>query len=72
MLLNYVNYILLAYILSFNNNALKQMTMKTKKIVEDNRPRFKVQVDYKTIITVRTMEAVKSWIQRYPAAKLVE
>lgn len=48
------------------------MQMKTKKIAEDNRPRFKVQIDYKTVITVRTMEAVKSWIQRYPAAKLVD
>jgi hypothetical protein len=46
--------------------------MKAKKIITDNRPRFKVQIDYKTIITVRTMEAVKNWIQRYPAAKLVE
>ena len=48
------------------------MKMKTKKIVEDNRPRYKVQVDHKTVITVRTMEAVKSWIQRYPAAKLLD
>jgi hypothetical protein len=46
--------------------------MKTKKAIVDNRPRFKVQIDYKTVITVRTMEAVKSWIQRYPAAKLVD
>jgi hypothetical protein len=46
--------------------------MKTKKIIEDTRPRFKLQIDYKTVITVRTMEAVKSWIQRYPAAKLVD
>lgn len=46
--------------------------MKAKKIVEDNRPRFKLQIDYRTVITVRTMEAVKSWIQRYPAAKLVD
>lgn len=50
----------------------KIKTMKTKKIVEDNRPRFKVQIDYKTVITVRTMEAVKSWMQRYPAAKMVD
>jgi hypothetical protein len=46
--------------------------MKTKKIIIDNRPRFKVQIDYKTIITVRTMEAVKSWISRYPEAKLID
>jgi hypothetical protein len=46
--------------------------MKIKKIVEDTRPKFKVQIDYKTLITVRTMEAVKSWIQRYPEAKLID
>jgi hypothetical protein len=46
--------------------------MKAKKIIVDDRPRYKVQIDYKTIITVRTMEAVKSWIQRYPLAKMVD
>ena len=47
--------------------------MKTKKVVEeDNRPRYKVQIDYKTVITVRTKEAVKSWMQRYPAAKVLD
>jgi hypothetical protein len=72
-MLIYVKQILLAYKLSYTNIPYKQISiMKTKKIVTDDRPRFKVQIDYKTIITVRTMEAVKSWIQRYPAAKLVD
>jgi len=43
----------------------------TKKEVVDTRPRYKVQIDYRTIITVRTMEALKSWQQKYPEAKLV-
>ena len=46
--------------------------MKTKKVVIDNRPRYKVQIDHRTVITVRTMEAVKSWMGRYPAAKLID
>ncbi len=46
--------------------------MKTKKEVIDNRPRFKVQIDTKTVITVRSMNAVKSWIERYPAAKVLD
>lgn len=46
--------------------------MRTKKEeVVDTRPRYKVQIDYRTVITVRTMEALKSWQQRYPEAKLV-
>lgn len=45
--------------------------MKSKKEIVDKRPRYKVQIDYKTIITVRTMEALKSWQQKYPLAKLV-
>lgn len=46
--------------------------MKTKKEIVDSRPKFKVQIDYKTVITVRSMEAVKSWMTRYPAAKLID
>lgn len=46
--------------------------MRTKKeATTDNRPRYKVKIDYKTIITVRTMEAVKAWQQKFPSAKLV-
>ncbi len=45
--------------------------MKTKKEIEDTRPRYKVQIDYKTIITVRTMDALKFWQLKYPEAKLV-
>jgi len=46
--------------------------MKTKKEVIDNRPKFKVQVDSRTLITVRSMQAAKSWLEKYPAAKLVD
>ncbi|MCK6650384.1 MAG: hypothetical protein L6Q66_12075 [Bacteroidia bacterium] len=46
--------------------------MKTKKEIIDNRPKLKVQIDYRTVITVRSMEAAKSWMQKYPAAKLVD
>ena len=45
--------------------------MRTKKEIIDTRPRYKVQVDSRTVITVRTMDAVKSWQQKYPEAKLL-
>ncbi len=45
--------------------------MRTKKIVVDNRPKIKIQVDYRTTITVRTMNAFKTWKDRYPDAKII-
>ncbi len=47
-------------------------TMKTKKEVIDNRPKFKLQVDNRTTITVRSMGALKAWQEKYPEAKLIE
>jgi hypothetical protein len=46
--------------------------MKTKKIIEDTRPKIKVQIDSRTTITVRTMNAAKAWIERYPEATIIE
>ncbi len=45
--------------------------MKTKKVVVDNRPKIKLQLDSKTTVTVRSMYAVKSWQERYPEAKVL-
>ena len=47
-------------------------TMKTKKEVIDNRPKFKLQLDNRTTITVRTAGALKAWQEKYPEAKLIE
>jgi hypothetical protein len=46
--------------------------MKTKKVKEDTRPRFKIQLDSKTTIIVRSMNAFKNWKDRYPEAKLIQ
>ena len=46
--------------------------MKAKKQIVDNRPKIKIQIDYRTIITVRSMDAFKAWKERYPEAKLVD
>jgi len=46
--------------------------MKTKKIVIDNRPKIKLQIDNKTTVTVRSMFALKSWQERYPEAKVID
>ena len=46
--------------------------MKAKKIIIDNRPKFKLQIDEKTTVTVRSAFALKCWQERYPDAKIIE
>jgi hypothetical protein len=35
-------------------------------------PKYKLQVDYRTTITLKTKEAVDAWIKKYPNAKLIK
>ena len=46
--------------------------MKTKQIIIDNRPKIKIKLNYKTTITVRSMDVYKVWNDKYPEAILVE
>ena len=46
--------------------------MRTKKVKIDLRPKIKIQIDSRTLITVRSMDAFKAWKERYPAAVLIE
>jgi len=46
--------------------------MKTKIIIIDNRPKIKIKLDYKTTITVRSMDAYKVWKDKYPKAIIIE
>lgn len=50
----------------------KMKIMKTKKEVIDTRPKFKLQIDTRTTITVRTAGALKAWQEKYPEAKLID
>lgn len=34
--------------------------------------RIKIRLNYRTIITVRTMEAVQMWLEKYPGAQVIE
>lgn len=45
--------------------------MRTKKTIIDNRPKIKIQVDYQTVITVRSINAFNAWKIRYPEAKII-
>jgi hypothetical protein len=46
--------------------------MRTKKVKIDLRPKIKIQIDSRTTITVRSMEAFKAWKDRYPTAVVIE
>ena len=49
------------------------MTQKKKKRlgIDDIRPMFRIRLDYKTIITVRSLEIVNRWLEKYPHAVVV-
>ena len=46
------------------------MIKKNKK--DDNAPRIKLRIDSRTIITVKSKEALKMWKDKYPAAVEVD
>ena len=46
------------------------MKKSIKKIVEKTKD-FKVKIDHRTIITVRTKEALKYWLTEYPKAQIL-
>ncbi len=46
--------------------------MRAKKVKIDLRPKIKIQVDNRTMITVRSMDAFRAWKERYPDAMIIE
>lgn len=53
---------------------LMGMSRRKKKIQQpenDNRPIFKIALDYKTIITVRSKEAIERWLDKFPNARVI-
>ncbi len=51
----------------------KKYDMKTKKIKsnKDISAVIKLQIDYKTVITVSNKKSAENWMQRYPNAKVI-
>lgn len=46
------------------------MRKKVKKVI-DKSMLIKLRIDHRTIITVRTKEALKSWLLKFPQAKVI-
>lgn len=45
--------------------------LKAKKPREDKRPRIKIQLDHRTLVTVRSMAVFYNWKLNFPNAKIV-
>ena len=46
------------------------MKKSVKKIIEKTK-NFKVKIDHRTVITVRTKEALNYWLTEYPNAQIL-
>ncbi|MES2837218.1 MAG: hypothetical protein V4667_06835 [Bacteroidota bacterium] len=48
------------------------MRTAAKKSRTEFSENYKLKIDAKTVITLKTKEAVKAWLERYPKAVLIE
>ncbi|MFT5823438.1 MAG: hypothetical protein ACI8ZM_004699 [Crocinitomix sp.] len=54
--------------------ARKKSKAKVQKIINEiknSTPKFKLQLDRRTIITLKTEEQLSKWMQLYPKAELI-
>ena len=54
--------------------ARKKSNEKVEKIINEiknSKPKFKLQLDSKTTITLKTQEQLKKWMELYPKAELI-
>lgn len=47
------------------------MKTKKQKTTKDAATFIKLQIDYKTVITVSSKKSAENWMQRYPNAKII-
>lgn len=45
--------------------------IKRKNSGDDTRPKIKIQLDYKTQVIVRSIEAFNKWKLLFPAAEII-
>jgi hypothetical protein len=54
--------------------ARKKTKEKVEKIlneIKNSTPKFKLQLDSKTVITLKTQEQLDKWMELYPKAQLI-
>lgn len=54
--------------------ARKKSNAKVEKIlneIKSSAPKFKLQLDSRTTITLKTQEQLNKWMQLYPKAELI-
>jgi len=74
--LSYTFYCFIVLLLYKQTNimARKKTKEKVEKIINEiknSTPKFKLQLDSKTIITLKTEEQLEKWMSLYPKAKLI-
>ncbi|MBC7863159.1 MAG: hypothetical protein IAF38_09305 [Bacteroidia bacterium] len=58
--------------MAYKNNQRIKPKVSKKKQKEDTAPRYKLRIDSRTIITVKSKEALKMWKDKYPNAVEVD
>ena len=71
-ILCYINRMKMTMNSQFSRIKKDKAMSKIKKEIIDIRPKYKLQLDSRTTITVRTEGALKAWKEKYPEAKLIE
>ena len=46
------------------NKEIPAMKVQSKNLI-------KVQLDYRTVITISSIEKLKNWLERFPGAKVI-
>ncbi|MFK8037120.1 MAG: hypothetical protein AB8B74_02425 [Crocinitomicaceae bacterium] len=49
----------------------KEKVEKILKEIKNSTPKFKLQLDSKTTITLKTQEQLDKWMELYPKAQLI-
>ena len=62
------------FVKTFDVMARKKTKEKVEKIINEiknSTPKFKLQLDSKTVITLKTKEQLDKWMELYPKAQLI-
>ena len=62
------------FVKTINVMARKKTKEKVEKIINEiknSTPKFKLQLDSKTVITLKTQEQLDKWMELYPKAQLI-
>lgn len=74
MMQHFVQYYVIIVLTKSKVMARKKSKEKVEKIINEiknSTPKFKLQLDKKTTITLKTQEQLNKWMEMYPKAVLI-